>query len=161
MAVSLAAVFVFPASAGRLLLVVHLLIAVFAIGVVTHHWWLLLRGNVPEARLARYARWMAIGYPLSWLMGVVIYPSYNVLIRKPPIGVLEGMARWAVGMFEIKEHVGSIALAMLPWLVLSAVRYGRLGRVERISYRAATWVFTLFVYYAFITGALVTTVKSF
>jgi len=161
MEASLAAVFVLSSLAGRLLLVVHLLIAVFAIGVVTHHWWLLLRGNVPAVRLARSARWMAIGYPLSWLMGVVIYPSYNVLIRKPPVGVLEGTARWAVGMFEIKEHVGSIALAMLPWLVLSAVRYGRLGRVERISYRAATWVFTLFVYYAFITGALVTTVKSF
>jgi hypothetical protein len=161
MAVSLAAALVFSSFVGRLLLVVHLLIAGFVLGVVTHHWWLLLRPDVPEARLAKYARWMAIGYPLSWLMGVVIYPSYNVLIRKPPIGVLEHLARWAVGMFEIKEHVGSIALAMLPWLVLSAVRYGRLSRVERISYLAATWVFTLFVYYAFITGALVTMMKSF
>ena len=92
---------------------------------------------------------------------MLIYPSYNVLIRKPPIGVLEEGARWAVGLFEIKEHVGSIALALLPWLVLSAGRYGRLSRVERVSYVAATWVFTLFVYYAFIAGGLVTTVKSF
>ena len=146
---------------GRLLLVGHLMIAVFVIGVVTHHWWLLLRRDVPAARLARYARWMAVGYPLVWLAGAVIYPSYNVLIRKPPDVGLEKVARWAVGLFEIKEHVGSIALAMLPWLVLSAVRYGALGRGERISYRAGTWVFTLFVYYAFVAGAVVTTVKSF
>jgi hypothetical protein len=161
MAVSLAAVLVFSSSLGRCLLVVHLLVAVFVMGLVTHHALLLLRRNPPAARLAKFARWMAIGYPLSWLAGVLIYPSYNVLIRKPPIGVLEHMARWAVGLFEIKEHVGTIALAMLPWLVLSAARYERLSRVERISYLAATCVFTVFVYYVFIAGGVVTTVKSF
>jgi hypothetical protein len=161
MAVSLAAVLVFSSASGRLLLVAHLLISVFTLGAVTHHWRMLLHRVVPEARLAMYARWMAVAYPLSWLTGVLIYPSYNVLIRKPPIGVLDNLARWAVGLFEIKEHVGSIALAMLPWLVLSAVQYGRLSRIERFSYLAASWVFTLFVYYVFITGGLVTMVKSF
>ena len=152
---------IFSTTMFRLLLTVHLVVAVFALGAITHHWWLLLGRNVPVARLAKYAKWMAIGYPLSWLAGVVIYPSYNVLIRKPPIGVLEQTTRWAVGMFEIKEHLGSIALVMLPWLVLSARRYGQLSRVERISYVAATWVFTIFVYYVFVTGGLVTAVKSF
>jgi hypothetical protein len=161
MVISLSTVLVFSSTLGRCLLVVHLLVAVFVMGLVTHHGLLLLRRNPPATRLARYARWMAIGYPLAWLAGVVIYPSYNVLIRKPPIGVLEHLARWAVGLFEIKEHVGSIALAMLPCLVLSAVQYERLSRLERISYRAAACVFTLFVYYSFIAGGVVTTVKSF
>jgi hypothetical protein len=31
----------------------------------------------------------------------------------------------------------------------------------RINYRVATWVFTSFVYYVFITGGLVTAVQSF
>ena len=76
-------------------------------------------------------------------------------------GVLEALAPWAVGLFEIKEHLGSVALAMLPWLVVSAHRYGRLSRLERIGYVAGTCVFTVFVYYVFVAGALVATIKSF
>jgi hypothetical protein len=140
---------------------VHLLIAAFALGAVTHHGWLLLRRNVPQTLRACYAKWMAISYPLALLTGVLIYPSYNVLVRKPPSGVLEAANRWAVGLFEIKEHLGTLALVMLPWLVLSARRYAELSRLERVSYAAATWVFTIFVYYVFLTGGLVTAVKSF
>jgi hypothetical protein len=143
------------------LLLVHLLLAAFALGAVTHHWWLLLRRRVAPGLLARYAKWMAISYPLALLTGVLIYPSYNVLVRKPPLGVLEATHRWAVGLFEIKEHLGTLALIMLPWLVLSARRYGRLSGLERINYLVATWVFTVFVYYVFICGGLVTAVHSF
>lgn len=156
-----ASVGVFSTPWAWTLLMVHLLVAVFALGAVTHHWWLLLSRKVPEARLARYAKWMAIGYPLALLVGVLIYPSYNVLVRKPPIGVLEATNRWAVGLFEIKEHLGTLALVMLPWLVLSARRYAQLSRIERVNYVLATWVFTVFVYYTFIIGGLVTAVESF
>lgn len=143
------------------LLLVHLLLAAFALGAVTHHWWLLLFRSVQQAPLARYAKWTAISYPLALLAGVLIYPSYNVLVRKPPLGVLEATNRWAVGLFEIKEHLGTVALVMLPWLVLSAYRYGQLSRLERGNYILATWVFTIFVYYVFISGGLVTAVQSF
>jgi hypothetical protein len=155
-----ATLFVYDPPWGKVLLVAHLLVAVFALGAVTHHWWLLLFRQPPLPKLARYARWMAISYPLAWLGGVAIYPAYNVLVRKAPVVGLEAVARWAVGLFEIKEHLGTFALMMLPWLVLSAYRYERLGRWERISYRAAAWVFTLFVYYTFVAGAVVTAVKG-
>lgn len=146
---------------GRILLVVHLLVSVFALGAVTHHAWLVVRGNGSSTRLARLALWMAAGFSLAWLIGVVIYPSYNVLIRKPPIGTLEATTRWAVGLFEIKEHLGSIALAMLPLLFLSAGSYEQHDRVQRVSYVAGTCLFTVFVYYTFIAGAVVTLVKTF
>jgi hypothetical protein len=161
MACVFASVGVFSTALAWALLMVHLLLAVFALGSVTHHWWLLLFRMVPEPRLARYAKWMAIGYPLALLAGVLIYPSYNVLVRKPPVGVLEAADPWAVGLFEIKEHLGTLALVMLPWLVLSARRYAQLSRLERVNYLIATWVFTIFAYYAFISGGLVTAVKSF
>jgi hypothetical protein len=150
-----------PSGWSRLLLIVHLMVAVFALGAVTHHWWLVVRKGSSSARLYRFAIWMAIGYSLALLLGILIYPSYNVLVRKPPLGVLENSASWAVGLFEIKEHLGSIALAMLPWLVLSARYYEQLGRLQRASYIAATWLFTVFIYYVFISGALVTTIKTF
>jgi hypothetical protein len=157
----LASVGVFSTVQAWALLLVHLLLAAFALGAISHHWWLLLRRNVPAVPLARYAKWMALGYPLALLTGVLIYPSYNVLVRKPPIGILEANHRWAVGLFEIKEHLGTVALIMLPWLVLSARRYGQLSRLERINYFVATWVFTLSVYYVFLSGGLVTAVQSF
>jgi branched-subunit amino acid transport protein AzlD len=143
-----------------IMLVIHLLVAVFALGAVTHYWWAMLGRPVKLDRLTRYAKWMAVSYPLAWLTGVVIYPTYNVLVRKPPRGLLEATARWAVGLFEIKEHVGTIALVMLPLLVLCARRYERLSRAERITHVLATWVFTLFVYYSFIAGAIVTNTKG-
>lgn len=149
------------ATLGRIILLVHLMVSVFAIGAVTHHWWLVVRGKASSVKLARYVIWMAAGCILVWLIGVAIYPCYNVLIRKPPIGVLESSARWAVGLFEIKEHLATIALALLPWLYFSAAHYEQLGRLQRLSHSAATWLFTAFVYYAFITGALVTLVKTF
>lgn len=156
----IASVGVFPVSWAWALLLVHLVIAAFALGAVTHHAWLVFGRNA-IVRRARYAGWMAIGYPLALLAGVLIYPSYNVLVRKPPIGVLEATHRWAVGLFEIKEHLGTLALVMLPWLVISARTYERLSPWERTNYRVATCVFTLFVYYAFLSGGLVTAVKSF
>lgn len=161
MSYPMASVGIFSTPLVWVLLLVHLLIAVFALGAVTHHWWLLCRRRVSRPVLARYAKWMAISYPLALVAGVLIYPSYNVLVRKPPIGVLEATSRWAVGLFEIKEHLGTLALVMLPWLVLSARAYDRLSRLERINYIIATWVFTIFVYYAFISGGLVTAIESF
>lgn len=157
----LANVGVWSTPAARVLLVLHLLVCAFAIGAVTHHWWVLRKGDVPVPRLGKFALWMAIGYALAWVTGVVIYPTYNVMIRKPPIGVLEKLTPAAVGLFEIKEHLGTIALVMLPWLVLSAWRYDVLSRLERISYVVGTWVFTVFVYYVFISGGIVTMTRSF
>jgi len=157
----LASIGVFSSPVARFLLLAHLMLCVFAIGVVTHHWRHLLSRDVSGARLAKFARWMAIAYPLALLAGVLIYPTYNVMIRKPPIGVLEAAAPWAVGLFEIKEHLGTIALVMLPWLVLSANRYGGLNRIERTSYHVGTWVFTIFVYFVFVTGALVAMLKCY
>jgi hypothetical protein len=60
-----------------------------------------------------------------------------------------------------KEHLGTLALIMLPWLVLSARRHVQLSQLERVNYLVATWVFTIFVYYVFISGGLVKAVQSY
>ncbi len=146
---------------SRLFLILHLMVSVFALGAVTHHWWLLVSRKGSSAGLSRFAVWMAAAYALALLIGILIYPGYNVLVRKPPLGMLEASARWAVGLFEIKEHLGTIALAMLPWLIISARYYEQLNRMQRTSYVVATWLFTSFVYYVFIVGALVTIIRTF
>jgi hypothetical protein len=157
----LATVAIFPVTWDRVLLMIHLLASVFALGAVTHHWWALARARVSPPLLHTYAKWMAFGYALAWVFGVIIYPSYNVLVRKAPLGLLEQLSPHAVGFFEIKEHFGTFALVMLPWLLLSARHYVELTPFERRSYVAATWVFTFFVWFTFVAGGVVTSVRSF
>ncbi|MDD4889809.1 MAG: hypothetical protein PHU85_07740 [Phycisphaerae bacterium] len=158
---SLADVGIFPTTASRVILIFHLMIAVFALGTVTHHWWRVVRGRTAGPLLGKYAVWAAVAYPLSWVVGVIIYPTYNVLLRKAPNVGLQFTSKWAVGLFEWKEHFGTLAVVMLPLLVASAFRFDALSRAERATYKVATWLFTLFVYYAFVVGGLVTAVKSF
>ncbi len=158
---NLASIFLFGPPWGKVLLPVHLLIAAFALGTVTHHWWVLnFRRTGRPALLRRYAWWMGLAYALSWALGCFMYPAYNVTVRRAAKVGLDATAPWAVSLFEYKEHFGTFALFMLPWLVLSARRYERLGRLERASYVLAAWVFTVFVYYVVASGAVVTAVRG-
>jgi hypothetical protein len=171
---ALATPFVWQAPWGLAILIVHLLVSLFALGVVTHLFWeLLFRREPRPLSLTRYARWSAISYALTWVIGIIIYPTYNALVRASKgkglerfvdAGVinngLESFARWAVGLFEIKEHLATFALALLPWVVLCGLRFEQLTRGERISFRIVTVIFTLFVYYAFISGGIVTAVRG-
>lgn len=151
----------FDAPWGKALLMVHLVIAAIALGAVSHHWWeLTLTRRVRVARLARYAKWSAITYVVAFLAGSALYPTYNLVVRKAPQIGLDETAPWAVSLFEYKEHFGTFALVMLPWLVIASRRFEGLSTGERISYRAATWLFTLFVWYVFVSGGLVTALKA-
>lgn len=154
--------FLLDAPWGKVLLTVHLLIAAAALGAATHFWWEATVFNpVREPRLKRYAKWSAIFFAISWFFGVFIYPMYNAGVRMKgnPAG-LDAAFPWATGLFEYKEDFATVALMMLPWLLISAYRFTKLGKVERLSFRAAVSVFTLIVYGVFIVGGLVTMVKG-
>jgi hypothetical protein len=150
---------IFEAPWGKVLLTVHLLVAAFALGSVTHHFWLLNSREIARPKLRRYAHWMTFSYALSWFIGAFLYPSYNATARHVPGGLQEANP-WAVGLFEYKEHFGTFALLMLPWLLIAATRFDALKRFERISYGLGTWFFTLAVYVVFIAGAVVTMTRG-
>lgn len=151
----------FQAPWGKVLLLGHLVVAAITLGAVTHHWWeLTLTRRVRPLRLRRYAKWAAITYVLAFVGGSILYPTYNLVVRRVPEVGLDATAPWAVSLFEYKEHFGTFALVMLPWLVIGARRFEQLAPCERLSFRAAAWAFTLFVWYVFVTGGLVTALKA-
>jgi len=76
---------------------------------------------------------MTIGFILTWLIGSLMYPTYNHTVRKVPTIGLDTTAPWAVSLFEYKEHFATFVIVMLAWVVLSARRHEQLGPLERAS----------------------------
>lgn len=48
-----------------------------------------------------------LGYILTFLMGLLIYPVFRVKVRAE---YFDPNLPWATGLFEIKEHIGAIGL---------------------------------------------------
>lgn len=103
------------------LLIAHGLCAVALLGALSHQVLPPLLGKLQTdggfwAGYSRVAKpkfvtavvWL---YVLSFILGALIYPAYRVDVRIP----FEEMGlRWAVGVFEIKEHFGGLGIGMLP-----------------------------------------------
>jgi hypothetical protein len=103
------------------LLIFHGLLAVALLGAVTHQAasvWLPARkpaGSFVDRFRAvpatSYAGAIVVLYLLTAVLGAVIYPEYRMSIRV----VLEQLElRSANGVFELKEHVAVVGLALLP-----------------------------------------------
>lgn len=60
----------------------------------------------------------AYGYIVSFVIGLLIYPVFRVDVRAADFDKLKP---WATGIFEIKEHIGAIALfAAIAIIVLAS-----------------------------------------
>jgi hypothetical protein len=108
----------------KILLFVHFALAVVLLAAVTLQAVATLMparqaaavaGNVvsraPPVPAASYATLIVILYVLQALMGAWIYVRYRTYVRIP----MEGFRHWwTVGSFEIKEHVVTMGLALLP-----------------------------------------------
>jgi hypothetical protein len=101
-----------------ILLLLHNLCAVALLGASTHAAWLALRawlrGKPPPPRLeALYARVIAWAFPLTFGLGLWIYPRFRVGVRAD---YLDAAHPWAVALFEVKEHWAVLAgLTLLGW----------------------------------------------
>jgi len=115
------------------LLILHGLMAVALLGALTHQTIALMR-RAAVGKSTFLDRYMSVGQPgftravvvlyvLSLALGAIIYPTYRLDVRIPfeEMGLL-----WAIGMFEIKEHLGGVGLGILPL-------YAVLWRAENFS----------------------------
>jgi hypothetical protein len=104
----------------KILLFVHFLLAVGLLAAVTLQAVTVLmparqvaggfidRSPVPAAS---YAALVAVVYVLQALMGALIYIKYRTYVRIP----MEELRHfWTVGSFELKEHVVTMGLGLLP-----------------------------------------------
>lgn len=147
------------------LLIIHGLIAVALLGAITHQLVSALR-NRPARTTGFVDRYTGVAqrvftvsvlwlYPLSVLMGGIIYPDYRLNTRP----VFEQMALGsAVGVFELKEHFAGIGLCLLPlyaWLWRPSQHEG--FRLDRI---AITSLLAFSVWWDFLIGHVLNNIRG-
>ena len=103
---------VFEGSA-RALLIAHAIFGFAAVFAATHHAvssLLAARGKPVGGQLRRFG-WMApVAFAAQALFGLALYPTYRVRVR---FADLERTAPLAVELFELKEHLAALGLALV------------------------------------------------
>ena len=141
----------------KILLFIHFLIAVGLLAAVTLQAVAVLMpvqqaaGNVVDrfspVPAASYAPAIAVLYVLQALMGAWIYVKYRTYVRIP----MEELRHfWTVGSFELKEHVVTMGLGLLPayWYFWQQP----LSAEHAVIRRWVTVFLALSVWYAFLVG---------
>jgi hypothetical protein len=102
------------------LTILHGLVAIALIGAVTHQGLTVWRKHGPaelfinrfRAILAvRFATSITVLYVLAFALGAYIYPTYVLDVKG---SIADYGMRKTVGLFQIKEHMAVIGLALLP-----------------------------------------------
>jgi hypothetical protein len=97
----------FAATWARPLLVVHALVAAVLVASATHQFVFCrgyLRGRFARADRERaLAVVAAIAYAVNFLLGLVLYPSYKVMVRVEYLDRPEVGLAWVARLFDIKE----------------------------------------------------------
>jgi hypothetical protein len=102
------------------------------------------RSPVPAAS---YATLIAVVYVLQALMGAWIYIKYRTYVRIP----MEELRHfWTVGSFELKEHVVTMGLGLIPaywyfWQQPASTEYARVRKWVTIFLALCVW-------YSFVVG---------
>jgi hypothetical protein len=111
---------------ARALLLTHAILGFTAVFAATHHAvsaFLAARGRPVQAQLQRFG-WMAPASVVAQaLFGLALYPVYRVRVR---FADLERSAPFVVQLFDLKEHLSALALA----LVVAASFAGRALRPD-------------------------------
>lgn len=93
---------------ASILLGIHLLAAlVTLILLVAASSYLIFASEKDWATGVKASLYGAYGYLFSFILGLLIYPVFRINVRAADF---DKVRPWATGLFEIKEHIGSIAL---------------------------------------------------
>ena len=148
------------------LLIAHGLVAVALLGAITHQTmatWAPARAR-PGSFFARFravppasfANAIIVLYVVSAALGAIVYLYFRVDIQP----VLERADEWpSIGLFEIKEHVVAIGLALLPayWVCC------RRPRADDSPQTRAALISLLacIVWWSFLVGHVLNNIKGF
>ena len=156
-----------------ILLIVHGLLAVALLGAISHQAASVLAGFRMQHRttehagdnfIERFSRVRGQGYAsavcvlwmATFLLGGWIYTKYRIAIRIP----MEQEGFWKTqGAFELKEHLATIGLLLLPY-------YWSLwkGAPSQDGEKARRWITLILasiVWYLFLVGHIVNNVRGF
>jgi len=151
-----------------ILMIVHGLLAVAMLGALTHQAMSVLapvrQGTAPGGIVTRFRSVQGAGYATAvcvlWLVtfffGAWIYTKYRMYVRIP----IETQGFWKTqGVFELKEHLASIGLGLLPiyWYFWKNARNPDYDSARKWL----TVVLAAMVWYMFLVGHIVNNVRGF
>jgi hypothetical protein len=147
------------------LLIIHGILAVFLLGAVTHQavgvaWPVAKRagGFVSAVRSVNgmnYTNTIIILFLVTFTLGTIIYPTYRINVRT----ILQEYRDFKPeGMFEMKEHLLALSLALLPvyryfWCTAS--------EANRVPRAVLTSLLAFAVWWAFLTGHIINNIRGF
>jgi len=151
-----------------LLFIAHALLAVALLGALSHQAMSVLmaarRAVGPRGFVTRFGSVQGAGYAsavcvlwiVTFVFGAWIYAKYRISIRIP----IEQDGFWKTqGAFEMKEHLASIGLGLLPiywffWKNARDPQYDSARKWLTVTLGAMCW-------YMFLTGHVVNNVRGF
>ncbi len=150
-----------------ILLIIHGLLAVALLGALTHQAMavaLPVRQTIRDGFVTRfravagprYANAVCVLWVVTFLFGVWIYVNYRIHIRVP----VEQQGYWkTLGVFELKEHLVTIGLGMLPiyWYLWMNARNAAYDRARKWL----TVCLALICWYAILIGHIVNNVRGY
>jgi hypothetical protein len=148
-----------------ILLIVHGILAVFLLGAITHQavgvaWPVAKRGSgffhaVRGVNGMNYTKTVVVLFLVTFALGCLIYPVYRVNVRT----VLQEYRFFKPeGMFEMKEHLLALSLALLPayWLF-----WRRASDANRLARAVTTCLIAVAVWWSFLTGHIINNIRGF
>lgn len=150
-----------------ILMIVHGLLAVTLLGAITHQAMSVLApvrqmadgGIVTRFRAvqgAGYAAAVCVLWIITFFFGAWIYTKYRMYVRIP----IETQGFWKTqGVFELKEHLATIGLGLLPiyWLLWKDARNPEYASARKWL----TVLIAAMVWYMFLVGHIVNNVRGF
>ncbi len=146
---------------AKLLVLLHAVGAMALVGSCTHHGVITLRVaraglNGPLDRL--YSQVTAVSYAVTFVLGALAYPTYRFHVRAQ---YLDEHAPWAVALFEVKENVASVGLALcIGAFVTSRLTDPAQAQPAVRGHRALVLGTTAAVWFEVISGLLITLVRG-
>jgi len=147
------------------LVITHGLLAFLLLGAITHQVvsvWAPARsraGNFVDhyraVNSARYVNAVIVLFIVTAMVGAVIYTNYRITAR---LTLEQGRFWKSYGAFELKEHLISIGLAMLPaywyfWQPAVAAEYARTRKM-------LTMLLAFIVWWGFLAGHVVNNIRG-
>lgn len=148
-----------------ILLIIHAILAILLLGAITHQaigvsWPVAKRGTgfftaVRAVNGMSYTNAVIVLFIATFILGTIIYPTYRTHVRT----VLQEYRFFKPeGMFEMKEHLLALSLALLPI-------YWYLWRTASQDNRVARAVITSFLafsaWWGFLTGHIINNIRGF
>jgi flagellar biosynthesis protein FlhB len=102
-----------------------------------------------------YTNAVIVLFVVTFALGCIIYPTYRINVRT----VLQEYRLFKPeGMFEMKEHLLALSLALLPvyWLF-----WRRASEANRVARTVLTSLIAVAVWWSFLTGHIINNIRGF